>query len=454
MECATTVFTKKPDQDKIRLLLATSNISDVTASRSVLKSSAIQFDIDVATDAHAMLKKLHTKPFDVLMLDPGIISGDGFSLPEIIEAAGPDASTVLLVRAQGVRLPENVSDLSGAAMLSADTLRSEALPERIEECIAAASAARQGQVDAVLLPVAGATAPLFAPGSDRAYRIIIETLQEGIITVDSTGAILFTNNRVGDILGCDPDRLLGLNIGELIDADDAVLLETKMEEALRGSSARCELEISFPGAEPIAAMLSLHRIGDVGGSEGISIAIIDLSEEKRLRDELERLSITDSLTRLYNRRQLDRSLQTEWQRAARYARSLSCLMIDIDDFKQVNDKYGHLAGDEILRQVAARIQNAVRETDFVARYGGEEFCVLLPETTIEGAFDLAVRIGAIIGAKPIDVGGRPLHITVSVGVGDFDRNDDAHAETLISRSDSALQMAKENGKNCVRAVRS
>jgi diguanylate cyclase (GGDEF)-like protein len=146
------------------------------------------------------------------------------------------------------------------------------------------------------------------------------------------------------------------------------------------------------------------------------LALTDLSEEKRLRDELERLATTDPLTDLYNRRYLAESLEKECRRASRYGRPLSCLMIDIDEFKLCNDLYGHLTGDEVLRQVAALIRGSVRDTDVATRYGGEEFCILLPETPYEDATRLAERLRSTIAAQPLPVGEQPVPITVSIGV--------------------------------------
>jgi two-component system cell cycle response regulator len=147
-------------------------------------------------------------------------------------------------------------------------------------------------------------------------------------------------------------------------------------------------------------------------------------------------------------------LAREWRRAARYGRSLSCLMIDIDDFKLFNDNFGHLVGDEILRQVASRVVSSVRETDTAARFGGEEFCVLLPETTAEGAEDLAWRVLSTVSGQPFLVECAPVSVAVSIGVGLAAPDTDDGPEALVAHADVALSKAKAAGKNRVQGIAS
>jgi len=139
-------------------------------------------------------------------------------------------------------------------------------------------------------------------------------------------------------------------------------------------------------------------------------------EEKRLRDQLEQLVVTDDLTGVYNRRYLTQSLGRECNRTRRYRRDISCLMIDLDDFKKCNDTHGHLVGDMALKLVAAVIGESVREMDDVVRYGGEEFVVIMPETPRHAAFIAADRIRAKLSERPVVVDHQPVRITVSIGV--------------------------------------
>ncbi len=157
---------------------------------------------------------------------------------------------------------------------------------------------------------------------------------------------------------------------------------------------------------------------------------------------------TDSLTALANRRSFDEELALEWRRCERIGGTLSLILVDIDNFKQVNDTHGHQVGDAVLRKVGEVLGGRVRQLDFAARYGGEEFAVLLPETDVEGARTLAERLREdVVGAHVSLPSGDDLGVTASFGVADkngFDR-----AEDMIAAADRALYDAKNRGKNRV-----
>jgi len=165
---------------------------------------------------------------------------------------------------------------------------------------------------------------------------------------------------------------------------------------------------------------------------------------------LEALATTDPLTRLLNRRALLDRLNAEVDRARRYESSLSLLLLDLDHFKQINDTAGHLAGDSVLRQIGALLEEAIRKVDIVARYGGEEFVVILPETLSEGGVAFAERLRERIAAKSFDVGAeRAVHLTVSIGIATFPSPLVATTEDLFARADEALYRAKSGGRNQV-----
>jgi diguanylate cyclase (GGDEF)-like protein len=167
----------------------------------------------------------------------------------------------------------------------------------------------------------------------------------------------------------------------------------------------------------------------------------------QLHQEAQRLSTTDGLTGLWNFRYLSSSLAREIERSTRFQRPLAVLMLDLDHFKQVNDSYGHARGDTVLRELAHRVQEQIREVDTFARYGGEEFVVVLPETTVEGAAQLAERICDAVRREPFRVEGEdPLNITVSVGGAAYPEHG-ASAATLMRAADKALYVAKDEGRD-------
>ena len=175
-----------------------------------------------------------------------------------------------------------------------------------------------------------------------------------------------------------------------------------------------------------------------------------LESAKADNARLEALATTDPLTLLLNRRALVDRLAAEMDRARRYGTVVTLLMIDIDHFKLVNDTHGHLVGDDVLREVAALLQSAVRTVDIVARFGGEEFVVALPETGEEGAIAFAERIRERIASQPFGRAGRAgLTLTASIGVATFPSPRVESTEDLFARADEALYRAKADGRNRV-----
>ncbi len=178
------------------------------------------------------------------------------------------------------------------------------------------------------------------------------------------------------------------------------------------------------------------------------------------QEQLTRLATTDALTGLASRRHLLAELEKELRRAERSGRPLSVLMIDLDHFKGINDRYGHAVGDEVLAAVAKRCVARLRAVDLCGRIGGEEFVVLLPEADAEGALTTAERLRDDLAETPIDTAGGPLGVTISIGVATHrprspsaNENADDEAtrrvQNLLQRADDALYRAKGGGRNCV-----
>jgi len=167
-----------------------------------------------------------------------------------------------------------------------------------------------------------------------------------------------------------------------------------------------------------------------------------------LYNQLQKLSIYDSLTKIYNRRYFMQRFFEEFERAKRFNFDLSFLMVDVDHFKKINDTYGHLVGDAVLREIANILNENLREIDFVGRFGGEEFSILLLETDKAGAIMVAERLSARISRRRIKVFDENLDLSVSVGVASFPQNT-LYSDVLVEVADKALYKAKVSGRNKV-----
>ncbi|MFO0694736.1 MAG: diguanylate cyclase [Polyangiales bacterium] len=170
------------------------------------------------------------------------------------------------------------------------------------------------------------------------------------------------------------------------------------------------------------------------------------AERARLFAELERQAQTDGLTGVYNRRGLFDRLDREVDRAKRYGRPLSVLLLDVDHFKKINDTHGHAVGDEVLRELGHRISAGLRRSDFVGRYGGEEFVMVLPETERNGAAELGERVRSAIAKTPFATEVGELRVTISAGVASIsDASPDV--DVMLKRADDALYAAKRSGRD-------
>lgn len=180
------------------------------------------------------------------------------------------------------------------------------------------------------------------------------------------------------------------------------------------------------------------------------IKLRELQEEiKQKNIMLETLAITDGLTGAYNHRYFYKRLNEEFQRAKRYGAYLSLIMIDIDFFKSINDKYGHLVGDAVLSELSKLLQENIRKHDVCARYGGEEFALLLPHTNYEGAVREAERLRSTIEKHKFSHMERAGEVTISLGGVTYPHNDVNKPEDLVKLADEALYVAKNSGRNRV-----
>lgn len=171
-------------------------------------------------------------------------------------------------------------------------------------------------------------------------------------------------------------------------------------------------------------------------------------QKARLYEEVEKLSITDGLTQVSLRRYFLHRFEEELKRSRHHGLVLSFLMVDIDHFKNYNDKYGHLVGDAVLKEIAKMLREGVREVDFVGRYGGEEFCAMLPETHKKGAYEVAERVRWLVENCHFKAYDEETSLTISIGVSTFPADADTGQE-LIDKADAALLKAKESGRNRV-----
>jgi diguanylate cyclase (GGDEF)-like protein len=184
------------------------------------------------------------------------------------------------------------------------------------------------------------------------------------------------------------------------------------------------------------------------GLSGRICTFHDITEERRMEDELRQLATTDYLTGALNRRAFELTFRSELERSRRHDLPLSLILIDLDRFKSINDTHGHQAGDIVLKEVGDRLQVSLRDSDLLGRLGGEEFGILLPNTSIQNAIEMADRMRRVIAATSFDIGPAGLTVTASAGVTCV-RDGQDEVGAMTKRADDALYAAKQRGRNMV-----
>jgi diguanylate cyclase (GGDEF)-like protein/PAS domain S-box-containing protein len=286
--------------------------------------------------------------------------------------------------------------------------------------------------------------------SEENYRNIFENINEGIFQALPDGRVLEANPALAAILGYrDPGQLLQdlPRKPPLSRRDWERLLEAVRQD---GSCEGYEAPMFKRDGSSIWASISTRARLDAQGNplllEGL---VMDVTQRKRMEEELRHLATTDGLTGLCNRRQFLELGHREFTRAQRQGLELTALMLDVDHFKRINDTHGHETGDRVLAALALALKTSLRDHDLCGRLGGEEFAVLLPDTGQELGLRAAERLRGTLAQVRVDSDAGQLACTVSLGLA-WRRPHMESLEHLLEEADRALYAAKQAGRDCVR----
>lgn len=302
-------------------------------------------------------------------------------------------------------------------------------------------------------------------------EFIVGKVNVGIFVIDSEFRVVVWNRFMESHSGCRSENIIGENLfeafPELVESEK--WLRRKIQNIIvlkNGSFTSWEQRpylFRFRHNRPVTGGVDWMRqnctfqpMKDKAGEvQYVCVTLFDVTDTSIYQNMLQKTLVSladasnrDGLTGIYNRRYFEQSLTKEYGRARRYGHTLSLALLDLDHFKKVNDVYGHLAGDEVLRETVRRLGGCLRDADILARYGGEEFAVILPETARTGAMVVAERLRAAMAVTPIFHNTEPLAVTISVGVTEL-RPDIARYEDLIKEADLSLYASKDSGRNRV-----
>jgi diguanylate cyclase (GGDEF)-like protein/PAS domain S-box-containing protein len=295
--------------------------------------------------------------------------------------------------------------------------------------------------------------------SEQQYRLLAENSQDVIWTFDlASDRFSYVSPSVHSLLGFTPEEVMAQALEEAMTAESAARMRKTLADLL--------VQIEGGKRDHLTGTMEVdqpHREGHIVSTEVVTSVIFndrdqpvnvlgitrDITERKKVAQELERLSQVDMLTGLANRRRFMQLAEQELSRKRRYGGDLAVFMMDLDHFKSVNDTYGHQTGDLVLQKLGDICREVLRDLDCVGRLGGEEFAVVLPSTDVDHAMLVAERLReAVENAAVTDPKGAIVRCSISIGVTTL-HDDSISLDTLLSQADRALYQAKHQGRNQV-----
>ena len=444
------------------------------------------YEVTVLSGGEHLLEQLESEQYDLLLLDIMMPKVDGLQLLQRVKTDGRYKDLPVLMISSMPPEESTVRSLGlGAADFIPKPFRMRELLARVKAHLrvgrelnqAKAEARSRSEMMEILQEVTTSLRP------EEIYQILVRRVAQGLRISRCSIILAQPGDKNGTVVAAYENPMLrslpveldeypelrhALESGELVLVSD--VRTDPLFEQVRGRweteghpvSTRSAIAMRFSlRSEPAGIFFLRTTEGDVPlnardvqfADQVIQAAVAALEKAYDLenavlgQEQMRHLAETDPLTGLFNRRALTEKLEQEMDRAARYATRLTCLMIDIDNFKQINDTYGHLTGDRILRQISGLLRREQRSVDIVARYGGEEFVVLLPETTVSESRSFAERILRRVQQYEFGEADKPVRVTISIGVASYPDEQVTDGESLLSLADSRLYRAKTEGRN-------
>ncbi len=444
------------------------------------------YDVVTVPGGEGVMEQLMADPFDLLLLDIMMPKVDGLQLLEQVKAEPVLADLPVLMISSMQPEEATVKSLGlGASDFIAKPFRVRELLARVKAHLRVGRELNQARAEVhsrtemvdILQEVTASLKP------DEIYQILVRRVARGLRISKCSIIIATAGDEVGTVVAANENPVLrnlqvelkrypeiskAIQSGEMVHIRDVltdplyedVRLEWEAEGVM--VPTRSVIAIPFNLRDTPTGVFFLRTTAEAAplndrdtrfASQVIQAAVAALERAYDLetavmgQEQMRRLAETDPLTEAFNRRALVEKLAQEMDRAKRYDTILACLMIDIDNFKNVNDTHGHLIGDRILRQMANLLRREQRAVDIVARYGGEEFVILLPETGVTGARIFAERILRRVAGNEFGEPGHPVHLTTSIGVATYpdERIDDG--DGMLRLADENLYKAKNDGRN-------
>ena len=445
--------------------------------------SRVGYEVDTASSGSEALELSSQHEYDVVVTDWKMPEMDGMQLIGLLKKESPYLATILTTGygteesvidaftrgkisyylSKPFGLEELLETVSAAVRERKLMLSTRAFRERLEQEIKRATGELEHK-NALLEEKHAETENLYKElqanqaeikGTKDYLENLIESSGDAIISTDSDFRINLFSRAAEEMFLNRSDQYIGTHVSKIFTQSQE---ELDRIIDLLGDKSRLtnfEAEVSLAEGSRLYTTISVAVLQEKGETEGLLFIIKDITERKNLEEKLrasnlvfEKLSITDGLTGLYNYRHFQERLTNEFQRAQRFSNDLGLIMIDLDNFKLVNDTYGHQVGDEVLAKTADLVRHSIRVVDTPARYGGEEFAVILPQADLASTIQVAERIkNSLERFSRVQDIASGLRVTASIGVSGYPESDINQPEDLIRVADQSLYRAKEIGKN-------
>lgn len=296
--------------------------------------------------------------------------------------------------------------------------------------------------------------------SELATRIYSKVFQSSIVAIgitDLAGNYIMVNPAWCEFMGYSEEEALKMNVKDVTVAADHRRSERSLKKLTDGSVSNIRIKRRYKRKDGKVFWAELHvapLLDDDGRIDGVIGMLVNIDrqvraeqKQKELNKKLDVMARHDSLTGLYNRRAMERILDREQRRAKRYSRGLAIAIADIDDFKKINDTYGHQCGDMVLKRLAELFKRWIRDTDSVGRWGGEEFLFVFAEADCKGAKTVAERVRKSLNKEIFEFCGHSFSFSITIGVSY--RSQPGTLQEMIDEADKALYQGKTSGKNQV-----
>ena len=456
---------------KVRLLLVEDDITDQMTFKHFIESKRLPYNYTIASSVATANKILTKQGFDIVLLDHHLGDGTGFDVLEKLDKMTP----AIFITGSGAE------DIAVQAIKQGayDYLRKDIdahyltlLPVTVENAIKAKKvekelACYQHQLEQL---VKDRTKKLSKEVSERESiqlklieekeraQVTLSSIGDAVISTDIEGIVDFINPAAEQLTGWKSNEAIGQPLEivfNIVNEATRMQCENPVDRCIRENKiiglANHTILISRRGVD-IAIEDSAAPIRNLKGDLiGIVLVFHDVTQARRLANKLSYQATHDPLTELNNRREFERRLHNAISNSSERSSEHAMLYIDLDQFKIINDTCGHVAGDELLRQISSLLETSLREGDTLARLGGDEFGILLENCYLEKATEIAKLICKLIKEYLFIWEGQPFHIGGSIGLVPITKHSKTLAE-IMSAADMACYSAKENGRNCVHIV--